>query len=68
MRDEVAMAPKRRIDALKSFLMDDEGQDLVEYALIAILMALASVTIFNNLTTHIATVFSYVGTTLTAGV
>jgi pilus assembly protein Flp/PilA len=44
---------------------DEEGQDLTEYALLVVLLALAAITGMNQLATAINTVFSTAGTNLT---
>ena len=47
-------------------LADDSGQDLVEYALVLALIALAATVSMNSLATSIATAFTAVGTKFTA--
>ena len=47
------------------FLADESGQDLVEYGLVAVFLALACVVMVKGVATHVATVFVAVGTTLT---
>lgn len=49
---------------LKSLLNDESGQDLIEYALIAALLALAAITAMTGLATKIETVFNSVGSNL----
>jgi pilus assembly protein Flp/PilA len=44
---------------------DEEGQDLVEYALLVALLALAAVTGMQSLATAINTEFGTIGNTLT---
>jgi len=44
--------------------MEDSGQDLVEYALVAALVALGAVAAVNNVAGAITTTFSGVGTSL----
>lgn len=44
---------------------DESGQDLIEYALVAALIALGSVAAMNTLATNIGTAFNSVGTQLT---
>ena len=46
-------------------LNDTEGQDLIEYALLAALIALAAITAMQNLGTAINTKFGSVSTSLT---
>ncbi len=43
---------------------EEEGQDLTEYALLLVLIALAAVTAMGNLATAISAVFSNAGTGL----
>jgi len=43
---------------LKRLWREEMGQDLVEYALVAALLALASVATFNNVATLLLTAFS----------
>jgi len=43
---------------LRRLWSDDEGQDLVEYALLVALVSIVSITILGNLGTQISTAFS----------
>ena len=52
-----------RLMSLK--LRDESGQDLIEYALIAALIAVASVTAMGTLATNIGNEFTKVGNSLT---
>ncbi len=52
--------------ALRALNNDESGQDLVEYALIASLIALGSVTAMTSLATSINNVYSTVTTILSA--
>ena len=45
---------------------DDEGQDLVEYALLVVLVALAAVAAMGTLASSVSTAFSNAGAKLTA--
>jgi len=47
-------------------LMNEDGQDLVEYALVVALIAFAATTGMKNLATNINTAFTNIGTTLTS--
>ena len=47
------------------FLKDDQGQDLVEYALMAGFVAVAAGALMPNISTSISTIFSKVGSVLT---
>jgi pilus assembly protein Flp/PilA len=53
---------------LKSSLMQEEGQDLVEYALVVALIALAATAGMRTLATDISNAFSSIGGTLSADV
>lgn len=53
---------------LSSILSDESGQDLIEYALVAALIALGAVAAMNTLATTISTAFSTVGSKLTSAV
>ena len=47
------------------FVRDEEGQDLIEYALLAALIALATGAAMTTLSTSISTEFGTVGTAIT---
>ena len=51
-----------------SLIADDSGQDLVEYALIVGIMALASIAMMQSLASSIATAFTGIGTRITGAV
>ena len=53
---------------LKNLFLNEEGQDLVEYALVVALIALAAVAGMNTLATDINNAFTTVGTTLNADI
>jgi pilus assembly protein Flp/PilA len=53
---------------ISSFLNDESGQDLIEYALVAALIALGATAAMNTLAGTISTTFSTVGSKLTAAV
>jgi pilus assembly protein Flp/PilA len=53
---------------LSSFLSDESGQDLIEYALVAALIALGATAAMNTLAGSISTAFSTVGTKLSTAV
>jgi pilus assembly protein Flp/PilA len=48
------------------FLGDEQGQDLVEYALITAAVALALISVVNNLATGIASLYSSITGDLTS--
>lgn len=53
------------METLKIFLKEDGGQDLVEYALIAVIIALGCIAGMNTLATAINNEFSQVSIRLT---
>ncbi|MFZ0632788.1 MAG: Flp family type IVb pilin [Acidobacteriaceae bacterium] len=52
------------VRVFRSILVEDSGQDLIEYALIAALIALAAITAMKGLTTKINTEFNTIGNSL----
>jgi pilus assembly protein Flp/PilA len=53
---------------LVNLVQDESGQDLIEYALVAALIALGSVAAMNSLSGAISTAMSSVGSQLTTSV
>jgi pilus assembly protein Flp/PilA len=53
---------------LAGLVNDESGQDLIEYALIAAIIALGAITTMGTLATSISNAFTKVGTTLTNNV
>ena len=51
-----------------NFISDESGQDLIEYALVAALIALGAVASMKTLATTISSAFTKVGTQLTSAV
>ena len=51
---------------LQTLMMREEGQDLIEYALVVALIAFAATAGMNTLAKDINTAFSNIGTTLTS--
>jgi pilus assembly protein Flp/PilA len=49
------------------FIYETEGQDLIEYALLAAGIALAAVTAINSVGTALSTKFNAISTQLTSG-
>jgi len=49
---------------LQNLMNREEGQDLVEYALLVCLIALAAITGVNKVATAVTTVFTNISTTL----
>jgi pilus assembly protein Flp/PilA len=54
--------------ALSHLVRDESGQDLIEYALVAALIALGATAAMTSLATSISTAFSTVGSKLTTAV
>lgn len=54
--------------AIQKLLVREDGQDLVEYALIVALIALAATAGMNTLATDISNAFSSIGTTITTDI
>jgi pilus assembly protein Flp/PilA len=55
------------ITGLKKFARADEGQDLLEYALLVALIALVSVTVIGTAGTNVKAIFTSIGTALAPG-
>jgi pilus assembly protein Flp/PilA len=55
-------------ELLLRLVQEDSGQDLIEYALVAALIALGALAGIKALGSDIATVFNNVGSDLTSGV
>jgi pilus assembly protein Flp/PilA len=53
-----------KIQTLAEALLDEQGQDLVEYGLLLVLIALAAATSIKGVATSIGSVFTRVGTKL----
>jgi pilus assembly protein Flp/PilA len=53
---------------LRNLLRDESGQDLIEYALVAAIIALAAVAGMSTLATNISNAFSAVGSKLSSAV
>jgi len=65
---ELLKLPEREettMNLLKRLWKEEEGQDLVEYALLVVLIALAAVVGMQGLATAINTTFAAAGTNLT---
>ncbi|MES2391904.1 MAG: Flp family type IVb pilin [Acidobacteriota bacterium] len=59
---------KLTTEMMKKFANDESGQDLIEYALVASLIGLATVAAMTSLSTNIGSAFSTVGSQLTSAV
>ena len=57
-----------RVENLKAVLLQEDGQDLIEYALVVSLIAFAAIAGMGTLANDINTAFSNIGTTLTSNV
>ncbi len=53
---------------LIGFLRDESGQDLIEYALVAAIIALGATTAMSSLASAISGAFTKIGTSLTSAV
>ena len=51
--------------AIKNFLKDETGQDLIEYALMAGFVAVAAGSIMTGVSTNISTIYSKVSSSMT---
>lgn len=58
------MTPMRNVRLLANLLNDDSGQDLIEYALVAALIALSAIGAMTALTNKINNEFNKVGNSL----
>jgi len=54
------------LDMIKRFINDEEGQDLVEYALLLVFLALAAIAILPTLGSSVNRVFSQSNSSLNA--
>lgn len=52
------------LELMKRFIRDEEGQDLVEYALLLVFLALAAITVLPTLGNAVNNVFSQSASTL----
>ena len=52
------------MELMKRFMKDEEGQDLVEYALLLVFLALAAITVLATLGNSVNNVFSRSASTL----
>jgi pilus assembly protein Flp/PilA len=51
---------------IQALLIEEDGQDLIEYALLAAMIALAVTASFTTIATDLKTVFTSIGTQLTS--
>lgn len=54
------------VKACETFLREDSGQNLIEYALVAGIIGLGAVVAMTSLGTKISSAFSTIGSTLTS--
>jgi pilus assembly protein Flp/PilA len=59
---------ERQVKIFKNLLHDESGQDLIEYALVAALIALGAITAMKGLAGGINTAFSTISSDLTSAV
>ena len=57
-----------KLSNLMNLLRDESGQDLIEYALVAALIALGAIAAMNSVATGISNAFSAVSSDLTSAV
>jgi pilus assembly protein Flp/PilA len=57
-----------KLSTLMNLLRDESGQDLIEYALVAALIALGAIAAMNGVATGISNAFSAVSVDLTSAV
>jgi len=57
-----------KLSTLMNLLRDESGQDLIEYALVAALIALGAIAAMNGVATGISNAFNAVGSDLTSAV
>ena len=58
----------RMLEVLRRLHKDESGQDLIEYALVAALIAFAAVSTMKTLASSINNVFSLIGSNLTSAI
>lgn len=64
MNDKLLMFPIK----LRNLLSDDQGQDLIEYALVVALIAFGATAAMSALSSDINTAFSNIGATLSSSI
>ncbi len=57
-----------KLQEVKNLIRDESGQDLIEYALVAAIIALAAVAAMTTLASNISNAFSKVGSQLSSAV
>jgi pilus assembly protein Flp/PilA len=59
-----SLGRKEMLSAVKRVLVDDEGQDLIEYALLAAFIALAAIVAITQLGTAVNNIYTRISSTL----
>ncbi len=59
---------KKMMKLCKTFLHEDSGQNLIEYALVAGIIGLGAVVAMTSLGTKISAAFTSIGSTLTSAI
>jgi pilus assembly protein Flp/PilA len=67
-RENLLLNMAVKLDLLKDALQSEQGQDLIEYALVVAFIAFAATAGMHTLATHINTAFVALGTGLTAAI
>jgi pilus assembly protein Flp/PilA len=57
----------KNLKQIANFVNDESGQDLIEYALVAAVVALGAVTALTSVSTAISSAFTRIGTAITTG-
>ncbi len=57
-----------KLKSLRNLCRDESGQDLIEYALVAAMIALAAIAAMSTLASNISNAFSAVGSKLSSAV
>ena len=57
-----------KLSTFMNLLRDESGQDLIEYALVAALIALGAIAAMNNVASGISTAFSTISSDLSSAV
>ena len=66
VRDIPTKEGKAMIDSVRKFIRDENGQDLIEYALLLVFLALAAISILPTLGSSVNKVFSQSNSSLNA--
>jgi pilus assembly protein Flp/PilA len=68
LHDQTLKKGTQMIPCILNFLVDESGQDLIEYALIAALVALGAVAAMRSLSNNVGKTFNSIGNSLTNAV